>query len=83
MSDLPESRRTALRRRNRARFVWWIVFATVLLVLLTAHWVVKRGALAKGCMDHDVSTLGPIAPMTKPRASRVTPASALSPKAGW
>ena len=48
MSDLPESRRTAVRRGNRARIVLWIVLAIVLLVIFAVAWVGVRGVLAKG-----------------------------------
>ncbi|MGW8429543.1 DUF4012 domain-containing protein [Curtobacterium citreum] len=60
MSDLPESRRTAVRRGNRARIVLWIVLAIVLLVILAVAWVGVRGVLAKGHLENavaDVQTL--------------------------
>ncbi|WP_141399275.1 DUF4012 domain-containing protein [Curtobacterium sp. 'Ferrero'] len=60
MSDLPESRRTAVRRGNRARTVLWIVLAIVLLLILAVAWVGVRGVLAKGHLERavaDVSTL--------------------------
>ncbi|RUQ09760.1 DUF4012 domain-containing protein [Curtobacterium sp. HSID17257] len=60
MSDQPESRRTAVRRGNRARTVLWIVLAVVLLLILAVAWVGVRGALAKGHLERavaDVDTL--------------------------
>ncbi len=60
MSDLPESRRTAARRGNRAPTVLWIVLAIVLLVILAVAWVGVRGVLAKGHLENavaDVQTL--------------------------
>lgn len=60
MSDQPESRRTAVRRGNRARTVLWIVLAVVLLLIFAVAWVGVRGVLAKGHLERafaDVSTL--------------------------
>ncbi len=60
MSDLPESRRAAAPRGNRARTVLWIVLAVVLLLILAVVWVGVRGVLARGHLERavaDVSTL--------------------------
>jgi hypothetical protein len=53
MSDLPESRRTAVRRGSRV--VLWIVLALVLLLIFAVAWVGARGLLAKRHLEQSVS----------------------------
>jgi nitrate reductase NapE component len=55
MSDLPESRRTAVRRGSRARVVLWIVLALVLLLIFAVAWVGARGLLAKRHLEQSVA----------------------------
>ncbi|WP_181420638.1 DUF4012 domain-containing protein [Curtobacterium sp. MCPF17_046] len=55
MSDLPESRRAAVRRGSRARVVLWIVLALVLLLIFAVAWVGARGLLAKRHLEQSVA----------------------------
>ncbi|WP_420363711.1 DUF4012 domain-containing protein [Curtobacterium aetherium] len=55
MSDLPESRRAAVRRGSRARVVLWIVLALVLLLIFAVAWVGARGVLAKRHLEQSVA----------------------------
>jgi nitrate reductase NapE component len=57
MSDLPESRRAAVRRRSRARIVLWIVLALVLLLIVAVAWVGARGLLAKRHLEQSVAAV--------------------------
>jgi nitrate reductase NapE component len=60
MSDLPESRRTAVRRGSRARVVLWIVLALVLLLIFAVAWVGARGLLAKRHLEQSVALVSTI-----------------------
>jgi hypothetical protein len=55
MSDLPESRRAAVRRGSRARIVLWTVLALVLLLIVAVAWVGVRGLLAKRHLEQSVT----------------------------
>jgi nitrate reductase NapE component len=60
MSDLPESRRTAVRRGSRARVVLWVVLALVLLLIFAVAWVGARGLLAKRHLEQSVALVSTI-----------------------
>ncbi|PYY31839.1 DUF4012 domain-containing protein [Curtobacterium sp. MCBD17_030] len=55
MSDLPESRRTAVRRGTRARIALWIVLVLVLLLIFAVAWLGARGFLAKRHLEQSVA----------------------------